>query len=105
MLSTCVKENIRLKVEEKILNHEMFTDKDIADSLGYSTEEDLAEVNEEIYRLWSMDEIPSYYTFTVVALKIQILRDGLAYNDYIVHHPKGKDPKEHPCPYEKKNKK
>ena len=103
IVPTEIKEEIKLVVGEKISKNEMFTDKDIANILGYSTEFDVSEVNEEIYRLWSMDFFPSHYDFSNVQVDYSILRDGLAYSDYMVHHPTGKNPNEHPCPYKKKD--
>lgn len=101
-----VKEDIRNLVLEKISKREMFCDKDISNELGYSTEDDVSVVNEEIYRLWSMGEFPSNYQFERIELELgMILRDGMAYNDYMVFYPKGKNPNEHPCPYDKKGKK
>jgi len=105
MLISSVKQNIKLEVQQRIDDRKMFCDKDIANSIGYSTEYDIGEVNEEIYRLWSMGFFPSNYRFKIVKLKYSVLRDSLAYSDYIVFYPMGLNPKEHPCPYERKKKK
>ena len=105
LLATSIKHQIKLAVHQEIDNREMFCDRDISNIIGYSTEEDVSEVNEEIYRLWSMGFFPSNYKFSIVTLKVSILRDMLAYRDYIVFHPKGANPKEHPCPYDKKGSK